>query len=154
MSFIGAGSIVRVGVQHFFLAAQHNETKTMLQIVEYYSQIVTLLVAGALRNNHHLCSLRVCQLQLTGNCDRRPVWVYHHGLFTTLFSPQWSVMWVFSLLKASICPSRKGDISSLVLRAMITGTCVSLVNACIAGERFWMKLAISFFSIYKLSVII
>uniref|UniRef100_A0A8C5GRR8 Sodium/nucleoside cotransporter n=1 Tax=Gouania willdenowi TaxID=441366 RepID=A0A8C5GRR8_GOUWI len=35
---------------------------------------------------------------------------------------------------ASICPSRKGDISSLVLRAMITGTCVSLVNSCIAGK--------------------
>lgn len=122
--------------------------KTMLQIIEYYSQIVTFLVAGALRNNHHLCSLRVCQLQLSWNCDWRPVWVFLHCLFTTLFSPQWSVTWVFSLLKASICPSRKGDISSLVLRAMITGTCVSLVNACIAGERFWMKQAISFFSIF------
>ncbi|XP_041651538.1 sodium/nucleoside cotransporter 1 [Cheilinus undulatus] len=37
---------------------------------------------------------------------------------------------------SSICPSRRGDISSLVLRAMITGTCVSLVNACIAGLLF------------------
>uniref|UniRef100_A0A8D3D2Z9 Sodium/nucleoside cotransporter n=1 Tax=Scophthalmus maximus TaxID=52904 RepID=A0A8D3D2Z9_SCOMX len=37
---------------------------------------------------------------------------------------------------SSICPSRKGDISSLVFRAMITGTCVSLVNACIAGILF------------------
>lgn len=36
----------------------------------------------------------------------------------------------------SICPSRKGDISALVLRAMVTGTCVSLVNACIAGLLF------------------
>ncbi|KAL7878922.1 hypothetical protein AOLI_G00098960 [Acnodon oligacanthus] len=34
---------------------------------------------------------------------------------------------------SSICPSRKSDISALVLRALITGTCVSLVNACIAG---------------------
>ncbi|XP_040894155.1 sodium/nucleoside cotransporter 1 isoform X2 [Toxotes jaculatrix] len=34
---------------------------------------------------------------------------------------------------SSICPSRRSDVSSLVLRAMITGTCVSLVNACIAG---------------------
>uniref|UniRef100_A0A8C6L063 Sodium/nucleoside cotransporter n=1 Tax=Nothobranchius furzeri TaxID=105023 RepID=A0A8C6L063_NOTFU len=33
---------------------------------------------------------------------------------------------------SAICPVRRGDISSLVLRAMITGTCVSLVNACIA----------------------
>uniref|UniRef100_A0A3B5B328 Sodium/nucleoside cotransporter 2-like n=1 Tax=Stegastes partitus TaxID=144197 RepID=A0A3B5B328_9TELE len=32
----------------------------------------------------------------------------------------------------SICPLRRTDISGLVLRAMITGTCVSLVNACIA----------------------
>ncbi|XP_036417511.1 sodium/nucleoside cotransporter 1 [Colossoma macropomum] len=34
---------------------------------------------------------------------------------------------------SSICPSRKSDISTLVLRALFTGTCVSLVNACIAG---------------------
>nr|XP_020469570.1 sodium/nucleoside cotransporter 1-like [Monopterus albus] len=37
---------------------------------------------------------------------------------------------------SSICPSRRGDISSLVLRAMITGTCVSLINSCIAGILF------------------
>lgn len=43
---------------------------------------------------------------------------------------------LFSFIKASICPSRRGDVSSLVLRAMLTGTCVSLVNACIAGKRF------------------
>ncbi|XP_060932468.1 sodium/nucleoside cotransporter 1 [Limanda limanda] len=36
----------------------------------------------------------------------------------------------------SICPSRRTDISSIVFRAMITGTCVSLVNACIAGILF------------------
>ncbi|XP_061534135.1 sodium/nucleoside cotransporter 1 [Phycodurus eques] len=37
---------------------------------------------------------------------------------------------------ASICPSRRGDVSALVLRSMITATCVSLVNACIAGILF------------------
>uniref|UniRef100_UPI0037E902E2 sodium/nucleoside cotransporter 1 n=1 Tax=Semicossyphus pulcher TaxID=241346 RepID=UPI0037E902E2 len=37
---------------------------------------------------------------------------------------------------SSICPSRRSDVSSMVLRAMITGTCVSLVNACIAGLLF------------------
>nr|XP_046250573.1 sodium/nucleoside cotransporter 1 [Scatophagus argus] len=37
---------------------------------------------------------------------------------------------------SSICPPRRSDISSLVLRAMLTGTCVSLVNACIAGLLF------------------
>uniref|UniRef100_A0A3Q2NRK7 Solute carrier family 28 member 1 n=1 Tax=Fundulus heteroclitus TaxID=8078 RepID=A0A3Q2NRK7_FUNHE len=37
---------------------------------------------------------------------------------------------------SAICPSKRGIISSLVLRAMITGTCVSLVNACIAGLLF------------------
>uniref|UniRef100_A0AAR2KUX8 Sodium/nucleoside cotransporter n=1 Tax=Pygocentrus nattereri TaxID=42514 RepID=A0AAR2KUX8_PYGNA len=36
---------------------------------------------------------------------------------------------------SSICPSRKSDISAVVLRALITGTCVSLVNACIAGNK-------------------
>ncbi|XP_029697761.1 sodium/nucleoside cotransporter 1 isoform X2 [Takifugu rubripes] len=37
---------------------------------------------------------------------------------------------------SSICPSRRGDVSSLVLRAMVTGTCVSLINACVAGILF------------------
>ncbi|KAJ0069489.1 hypothetical protein NL108_008271, partial [Boleophthalmus pectinirostris] len=37
---------------------------------------------------------------------------------------------------SSICPTRRSDISSIVLRAMITGTCVSMVNACIAGILF------------------
>lgn len=51
---------------------------------------------------------------------------------------------VLSFLKASICPSRKRDVSSLVLRAMITGTCVSLVNASIAGKSVWILLAEQF----------
>lgn len=37
---------------------------------------------------------------------------------------------------SSICPSKKGDISALVLRALFTGTCVSMINACIAGILF------------------
>ncbi|XP_005159357.1 sodium/nucleoside cotransporter 1 isoform X2 [Danio rerio] len=37
---------------------------------------------------------------------------------------------------SSICPPKKGVISSLVLRALFTGTCVSLINACIAGILF------------------
>ncbi|XP_019750952.1 sodium/nucleoside cotransporter 1 isoform X2 [Hippocampus comes] len=37
---------------------------------------------------------------------------------------------------ASICPSRRTDVSVLVLRSLITATCVSLVNACIAGILF------------------
>ncbi|XP_076130483.1 sodium/nucleoside cotransporter 1-like [Alosa pseudoharengus] len=37
---------------------------------------------------------------------------------------------------SSICPSRKNDISRLVMRALLTGTCVSLINACIAGLLF------------------
>ncbi|XP_062402600.1 sodium/nucleoside cotransporter 1 [Sardina pilchardus] len=37
---------------------------------------------------------------------------------------------------SSICPSRKGDISKLVMRALLTGTCVSLINACVAGLLF------------------
>lgn len=40
----------------------------------------------------------------------------------------------FSPPKASICPSKRGDISSLVFRAMITGTTASLINACVAGK--------------------
>ncbi|XP_028813516.1 sodium/nucleoside cotransporter 1 isoform X2 [Denticeps clupeoides] len=34
---------------------------------------------------------------------------------------------------SSICPSKRSDISELVLRALFTGTFVSLINACIAG---------------------
>ncbi|XP_056137774.1 sodium/nucleoside cotransporter 1 [Lampris incognitus] len=37
---------------------------------------------------------------------------------------------------SSICPSRRLDVSALVLRALFTGTCVSLINACIAGILF------------------
>ncbi|KAM3870625.1 sodium/nucleoside cotransporter 1 [Diretmus argenteus] len=37
---------------------------------------------------------------------------------------------------SSICPSKRSDVSSLVLRALATGTCVSLMNACIAGILF------------------
>lgn len=37
-------------------------------------------------------------------------------------------------LAASMAPQRKGDFSQIVLRALCTGTCVSLVNACVAGE--------------------
>ncbi|XP_033824683.1 sodium/nucleoside cotransporter 1 [Periophthalmus magnuspinnatus] len=37
---------------------------------------------------------------------------------------------------SSICPTRRSDISTIVLRAMLTGTCVSMVNACIAGILF------------------
>uniref|UniRef100_A0A4W4HFR7 Sodium/nucleoside cotransporter n=1 Tax=Electrophorus electricus TaxID=8005 RepID=A0A4W4HFR7_ELEEL len=37
---------------------------------------------------------------------------------------------------SSICPSRKSDISAVVLRALFTGTCVSLINACVAGILF------------------
>lgn len=42
---------------------------------------------------------------------------------------------IMSVVTASICPSRKSDISGLVLRALLTGTCVSLVNASIAGKE-------------------
>uniref|UniRef100_A0A667ZJE9 Sodium/nucleoside cotransporter n=1 Tax=Myripristis murdjan TaxID=586833 RepID=A0A667ZJE9_9TELE len=41
-----------------------------------------------------------------------------------------------SCSKAAICPPKKRVVSDLVLRALFTGTCVSLVNACIAGESF------------------
>ncbi|NXG76854.1 S28A2 protein, partial [Baryphthengus martii] len=34
---------------------------------------------------------------------------------------------------ASMVPQRKGDIASLVLRALLTGMCVSMLNACLAG---------------------
>uniref|UniRef100_A0A9J8B618 Sodium/nucleoside cotransporter n=1 Tax=Cyprinus carpio carpio TaxID=630221 RepID=A0A9J8B618_CYPCA len=37
---------------------------------------------------------------------------------------------------SSICPPKKSVISSLVLRALFTGTCVSLINACVAGILF------------------
>ncbi|XP_059362354.1 sodium/nucleoside cotransporter 2-like isoform X1 [Carassius carassius] len=37
---------------------------------------------------------------------------------------------------SSICPQKKSVISTLVLRALFTGTCVSLVNACVAGILF------------------
>lgn len=35
---------------------------------------------------------------------------------------------------ASLVPQRRSDFSQIVLRALITGAFVSLVNACVAGE--------------------
>lgn len=57
-------------------------------------------------------------------------------IFLPLFSN--TIYWSFFKCyysTASICPSKKGDISALVLRALFTGTCVSLINACIAGKQ-------------------
>ncbi|XP_029872110.1 sodium/nucleoside cotransporter 2-like isoform X2 [Aquila chrysaetos chrysaetos] len=34
---------------------------------------------------------------------------------------------------ASMVPQRKGDLASVVLRALLTGCCVSMLNACLAG---------------------
>uniref|UniRef100_A0A8C4TJW7 Sodium/nucleoside cotransporter n=1 Tax=Erpetoichthys calabaricus TaxID=27687 RepID=A0A8C4TJW7_ERPCA len=34
---------------------------------------------------------------------------------------------------SSIAPSRRSDIAQTVIRALFTGTCVSLINACVAG---------------------
>ncbi|XP_071669799.1 sodium/nucleoside cotransporter 2-like isoform X3 [Patagioenas fasciata] len=34
---------------------------------------------------------------------------------------------------ASLVPERKGDFASIVLRALFTGICVSMLNACLAG---------------------
>ncbi|KAG9352176.1 hypothetical protein JZ751_020589 [Albula glossodonta] len=36
---------------------------------------------------------------------------------------------------SSICPARRSDVSKAVMRALLTGTCVSLVNACVAGKN-------------------
>lgn len=35
---------------------------------------------------------------------------------------------------ASMVPQRKGDIATIVLRALLTGICVSMLNACLAGR--------------------
>uniref|UniRef100_A0A8D2NB51 Sodium/nucleoside cotransporter n=1 Tax=Zonotrichia albicollis TaxID=44394 RepID=A0A8D2NB51_ZONAL len=35
---------------------------------------------------------------------------------------------------SSMVPERKGDLASVVLRALLTGMCVSMLNACLAGR--------------------
>lgn len=40
------------------------------------------------------------------------------------------------LYPAALAPQRKSEFSSLVLRALFTGGCVSLMNACIAGNAW------------------
>uniref|UniRef100_A0A8C4TF17 Sodium/nucleoside cotransporter n=1 Tax=Erpetoichthys calabaricus TaxID=27687 RepID=A0A8C4TF17_ERPCA len=40
---------------------------------------------------------------------------------------------------SSIAPSRRSDIAQTVIRALFTGTCVSLINACVAGEFIIIK---------------
>lgn len=121
-----------------YSVAKHDVIETIFKMVQYHILCVTSPVADALRDYLHLRSLWFCQLQFAWNCDWRPVWVFRHS-FTiwryTFLDDEWPNC--FLSQKASICPPRRGDISSLVLRAMITGTCVSLVNACIAGKRFF-----------------
>ncbi|KAM4618250.1 sodium/nucleoside cotransporter 1 [Polymixia lowei] len=41
---------------------------------------------------------------------------------------------------SSISPSRRSDVASMALRALFTGTCVSLINACIAGILYFPPL--------------
>ncbi|KFP84920.1 Sodium/nucleoside cotransporter 2, partial [Acanthisitta chloris] len=40
---------------------------------------------------------------------------------------------------ASMVPQRKGDLASVVLRALLTGICVSMLNACLAGLLYVPK---------------
>uniref|UniRef100_A0A670Z5C4 Sodium/nucleoside cotransporter n=1 Tax=Pseudonaja textilis TaxID=8673 RepID=A0A670Z5C4_PSETE len=44
----------------------------------------------------------------------------------------------------SMAPQRKGDFSSIVLRALLTGSCVSLINACLAGTAWGRTPCIGF----------
>lgn len=118
-------------------AAKRDAIWTIVKMVKYHVPCLVSHPPGAFRDHLHLRPLWFCQLQLARDCDWRPVWVFDHSC----------TIWCYCFLgndrlkcfpshKASICPPRRGDISSMVLRAMITGTCVSLVNACIAGMRF------------------
>ncbi|XP_006152908.1 sodium/nucleoside cotransporter 1 [Tupaia chinensis] len=43
----------------------------------------------------------------------------------------------------SMVPERKGDFSQVVLRALFTGACVSLVNACVAGILYVPREAVA-----------
>ncbi|KAM9586172.1 sodium/nucleoside cotransporter 1 isoform 2-T2 [Trichechus inunguis] len=45
-------------------------------------------------------------------------------------APKWLNLY---LIPASLVPQRKSDFSQIVLRALFSGACVSLVNACVAG---------------------
>nr|XP_047937458.1 sodium/nucleoside cotransporter 1-like [Anser cygnoides] len=40
---------------------------------------------------------------------------------------------------ASLVPHRKGDFASVVLRALLTGICVSMLNSCLAGLMYMPK---------------
>lgn len=48
-------------------------------MVKYHILCVTSPLPDALRDYFHLRSLWFCQLQLTWNCDWRPVWVFRHS---------------------------------------------------------------------------
>lgn len=68
------------------------------------------------------------------------LWLEAYVSIPTLFH-RTTLNWILtpcvsSSLKASICPTRRTEVSSLVFRAMLTGTCVSIVNACVAGKSF------------------
>ncbi|XP_067327575.1 sodium/nucleoside cotransporter 1-like [Anolis sagrei] len=50
---------------------------------------------------------------------------------------------------ASMAPERKGEFSSIVLRALFTGACVSLLNACLAGILFVSREAIDCLDLFS-----
>lgn len=119
-------------------AAKRDAIATIVQMVKYHALCVMSRPPGAFRDHLHLRTLWFCQLQFAWDCHWRPVWVFDHGFTIWCYcflADEWPKC--FLSHKASICPPRRSDISSMVLRAMITGTCVSLVNACIAGKRFF-----------------
>ena len=48
----------------------------------------------------------------------------------------------------AIAPSRKGDLSKVAIRAMITGTVACFITACVAGKTEGLHLHVYFYFHY------
>ncbi len=80
----------------------------------------------SINSKHLILVLIMCFMTSYHHCSVSPIFITYHLLICFFY-------YYYSI--ASICPPKKSVISTLVLRALFTGTCVSLINACVAGKQ-------------------
>ncbi|XP_031420308.1 sodium/nucleoside cotransporter 1 isoform X2 [Clupea harengus] len=118
--FMPIAFMMGVPIQEAYIVAELIGTKLFLNEFIAYKELSELKnnrLSGLTENTISVRSETICTFALCGFANFSSLGIVIGGL-------------------SSICPSRKSDISNLVLRALFTGTCVSLMNACIAGLLF------------------
>ncbi len=115
--------------------------------------MLSKLLAGSIRSHLHLCTVWLANFSslgivIGGLCEYqfKTLDFSANNVLYDFLSPLFSItnfityhllicFFYYYYSIASICPPKKSVISTLVLRALFTGTCVSLINACVAGKQ-------------------